>query len=72
MRSRLIEPEEDPELISHTALNSQVLQILSEMGFSQEFIEISMSYTNSTNINELLAFMIKGENGWDHEFIRKQ
>jgi hypothetical protein len=40
------------------------------MGFSQEFIDISISYTNSYNMNDLLAFMIKGDRGWEHDFIR--
>lgn len=72
MRSHLIEPEDDPESIPIilTSPNGQLIQLLTEMGFTQEFIEISISYTNSNNINDLLAFMIKGENGWDHEFIR--
>lgn len=73
MNFRLI--DDDQEEFSNPparppSLYSNTINLLHEMGFTQEFIEVSISYTNSYNINELLSFMIKGEQGWDHEFIR--
>lgn len=52
---------------SHAAL----VKILSDMGFNPDFIETAISYTASSNLSEILNFMIKGEQGWEHEFIRK-
>jgi hypothetical protein len=40
------------------------------MGFNSDFIEIAIAYTGSYNIEDLLAFLIKGDQGWEHDFIR--
>ena len=59
-----------PTLRPQVSIHTSLVQTLNEMGFSSEFIEIAIAYTSSYNIDELLAFMIKGERGWEHEFIR--
>ena len=53
-----------------TSMHVSLIKTLSEMGFSTEFGEVAIAYTNSNNLEDLLAFMIKGERGWEHEFIR--
>lgn len=54
------------QVSTHTAL----VQTLSGMGFNPEFIDIAIAYTGSMNVEDLLVFLIKGVNGWEHEFIR--
>jgi hypothetical protein len=53
------------------SVHSALVKTLNDMGFSAEFVEVAIAYTNSNNIEEILAFLIKGPIGWEHEFIRK-
>lgn len=49
----------------------RALNFLREMGFSRELTLSAIEYTSSYNLDTLLNFMIKGENGWNHDFVRK-
>lgn len=49
----------------------RTLNFLREMGFSRELTLSAIEYTSSYNLDTLLNFMIKGENGWNHDFVRK-
>lgn len=65
-----IQSNSSDSLRRQVSIHASLVQILSEMGFASDFIEVAIAYTNSTNIDELLAFLIKGNRGWEHEFVR--
>lgn len=48
----------------------QIVQQASEMGFPPNKIEIALTHTDANSIQDLLNCFIKGENGWEHTFIR--
>ncbi|OMJ76322.1 hypothetical protein SteCoe_24348 [Stentor coeruleus] len=54
---------------NHYSIRTYVYNILSEMGFLHEKIQIALLYTDSTDIDELISFLTKGPQGWEHEYI---
>ncbi|OMJ86626.1 hypothetical protein SteCoe_11842 [Stentor coeruleus] len=56
--------------LNQYSIRANICNILLEMGFSHEKIQIALLYTDSTNIDELTSFLTKGPQGWEHEFIR--
>jgi hypothetical protein len=62
--------EQLPILPRQASIHISLVQTLNEMGFQQEFVDAAIAYTGSMNLDDLLRFLIKGDNGWEHEFIR--
>ncbi len=45
--------------------------MVDKKGFEKRKVEKAIQYCpNKENIDEILKFLIKSENGWDHKFIR--
>lgn len=62
--------EQLPILSRQGSTHTSLVQTLNAMGFQQEFVDAAIAYTGSMNIDDLLRFLIKGDHGWEHEFIR--
>ena len=73
MSSILICPESQASLLMERpgAFDDLTVGTLIEKGFSRELILSALNYTNSYDLETLANFMIKGENGWNHDFARK-
>lgn len=69
----LIENQELPELNfrRQVSIHIETVKVLVDMGFNPEFVERIMSYTQLTEVEDLLPQLIEGPDGWNHEFLRK-
>lgn len=63
--------EEEKLNLNRYSYRTGIFSLLLDMGFPIQFINSAISYTNSLEIETLIAFMTKGEVGWEHEFLRK-
>lgn len=66
----LVDEPELPNLTRDTSNYENLIYQLNAMGFEAKKIETAISYAEAKSIGEALTFLIKGENGWEHEFIR--
>ena len=68
MNEPLLDPE--PLVLSRSvSAYEQLVQRLSDMGFDQRLIELAISFTGATTVEEAIDYLLKGENGWTHSFI---
>ncbi|OMJ86625.1 hypothetical protein SteCoe_11841 [Stentor coeruleus] len=54
---------------NYNFLRAYTFNTLFEIGFSREAIRTAILYTDSNDIDELVDFLTKDHQGWNHEFI---
>ncbi|CAG9313928.1 unnamed protein product [Blepharisma stoltei] len=67
----LLEEIEPPVLTHQVSSYENLIQQLSSMGFDSQRIEAAVTYTGAQNIEDIWPCLIKGERGWEHDFIPK-
>ncbi|CAG9333288.1 unnamed protein product [Blepharisma stoltei] len=65
----LVEDLETPRLNRETSEYENLVYMLSSMGFKPKQIETAISFGGAKSIDDALAFLLKGENGYEHPFI---
>jgi len=65
----LVEEPELPQLAGSLSNYENLVKTLGEMGFPTKIIEGAIAYTGGKSVQELLPYLVKGEQGWEHSFI---